>query len=482
MSVERGDDETKIVAETEYEDENTQDWKAFNRGNGPPAEVIPKRGDKEFEIDGTSYQTTLIEDARNEMYLALDGDRGLSAKQMLLAVWIPEKNQALVPVARGIFFKDMGKPANVFINAKKQKQSMWLNEVETVYLVERGSIIIYLGNSEFNQYLAKGADDHFDYHTKLHQLTLSHLYSLALSQEGMIDKYQTYSYLRRLGYVVHDFSIINDSCNQMANYNQHILANSLYLNRLLVKFVQNFAPISQFFTKYMIKLGLFARQFPSSLHFESKHYFNYTSVLKILQFIPSYNPYDSINNRIISTSKKDQANIYKLTFNVWKPSVNFSKKNPPMPDFQLCLINSQRQRFPSLSQIQNLFNEINYRFPDQPVVTEVTETKKNPVKKPKSSKAEPTKRELREQRQKERQSKLDPKIRQRNEYLKTKDTLLRHGSSGRNVILAVIDSGIISFTRLCELDFTLSDTTARSKLNSLYPQKLNDHGTMWLET
>lgn len=480
MSVEKGDDETKIVAETEYEDENTQDWKAFNRGNGSSAEVIPKRGDKEFEIDGTSYQTTLIEDARNEMYLALDGNRGLSAKQLLLAVWIPEKKQALVPVARGIFFKDMGKPANVFINAKNKKQSMWLNEVETVYLVERGSLIIYLGNSEFNQYLANGTDDDFDYLTKLHQMTLSHLYSLALSKEGMIDKYQIYSYLRRLGYVVQDFSIINDSCNQMVNYNQHIEANSLYLSHSLFKLVQSFSPIGHFFTKWMIKVGLFARPFSSSLHFESKHYFNYTSVLKILQFIPSYRSYDSISNHTTPSFTKEQANNdYKLTFNVWKPSVNFSKKNPPIPDFQLCLINSQRQRFPSLSQIQNLFNEINYRFPNQHTATE---TKKNPVKKLKNSKSEPTKRELREQRQKERQSKLDPKIRQRNEYLKAKDNLLRHGSSGRNVILAVIDSGIISFTRLCELDFTLSDATARSKLNSLYPQKLNDHGTMWLET
>lgn len=464
MSAEN-DDETKIVAETEYEGEEDQpqDWKAFNRNTGP-VEALPKRGDKEFELDGTNFQTSLIEDARREMYVALDETRGQTTKQLLVAVWIPERNQALVPVGRGNFFKDMGKPTNVFVNAKKLKQSIWLDGIETVYLVERGSLTVYLGNDEFNEYLAQGNDDEeFDYKTKLFQLTLSHIYSLAFSDGGLVDKYQVYSYLKRLGYVVQDFSIVNESCSQILNYK----VPTSFVHTMVRKFV----PLGHLFTRLMVKIGVLARPFSSSLHFESKHYFNYTSVFRTLQIIPSYHTYDCIPSAPAS-------NDYKLTFNVWKPSASFSKKNPPIPDFQLCLINTQQQNFPSLPQIQSLFNDINYYFPHQP---DVVPTKKKPTKKPKSSTTAPTKRELREKRQNERQSKLDPKVQQRNEYLKAKDTLLRNGSSGRSVILAIIDSGIISFTKLCELDFTLSDNSVRSKLNVLYPPKSNDHGTMWLE-
>ncbi|KAK7677561.1 hypothetical protein QCA50_019470 [Cerrena zonata] len=296
--VHSGDSKVNAVSATagpeqEEEEENIQDWKAFNKqvarsSLAPSSEAIPARGEKDFEPDGTTVQNSLLDESRNEMYAALLGLRGHPLKSTVTAVWIPSEGKALILHAKGNFFKDIGKP--VHIPLIKKAQGVWLSPVETVYLVERGSVICYLSNDEFENYLKIGGDE------------------------------------------------------------------------------------------------------------------GYTSLFKSLQFIPSYSTYDTLKPELYPNLTTD----HKLAYNVWKPMQGFSKKNPPPPDFQVCIINTgQNHSFPTLQDIQCLFNQINHTFPSQ----NNDEGKKSKEDKPKkTSSSQPTKREIKQQRQKERAAKLDPKI------------------------------------------------------------------------
>lgn len=477
--VHSGDSKVNTVSATagpeqEEEEENIQDWKAFNKqvarsaaSLAPSSEAIPARGEKDFEPDGTTVQNSLLDESRNEMYAALLGLRGHPLKSTVTAVWIPSEGKALILHAKGNFFKDIGKP--VHIPLIKKAQGVWLSPVETVYLVERGSVICYLSNDEFENYLKIGGDEGFDYRNRLRQLTLSHVYSLAFCVDGdLIDKYQVYSYLKRSGYIVQDFRLITPEQSQslalLHNKKRDLSSLGQHLIRRLCGFFS-----------FPIFNKLVSAAYSICRHFQPSHFFSYTSLFKSLQFIPSYSTYDTLKPELYPNLTTD----HKLAYNVWKPMQGFSKKNPPPPDFQICIINTgQNHSFPTLQDIQCLFNQINHTFPSQ----NNDEGKKSKEDKPKkTSSSQPTKREIKQQRQKERAAKLDPKIQKRNEYLKQRDHHLKNGLNGRTLMLAVIDNGVISFNKLSEADFTLNNDLTVSNLNDLAPERYGLHGTMYLE-
>lgn len=448
-------------------DDEIQDWKSLDKlsKSSKNAPVIPKRGEKDFEPDGTNIQDKLLQESREAMYSAIDGQRSHHIRQKLEAVWISKEQKALVIHARGSFFKDMGNP----VNFGKKIHGVYLNPYETVYLVERGSMIIYLGNEEFEHFL-NNDEIEFDYNN-LKALNLGHLYSLAFSsQQDMVDKYQVYSYLKRHGYLIREFKHINDK-DQYTRYNELCKAQKPGIGKFfsgIVSFLLGPKIINKILDSAINgfrKIGLLSYPFDHSLHFITKHYFNYRSIFKSLGLVQSYSSYGSLKERPVSDSK------YSLDFNVWKPTPKFSKKAPPTPDFQICIVNIDKSSFPDLNSILNLFNEINYEFPQERTLPR----EQLPVKKKKN--APPTKRELRLQRQKERQDKLDDATKLRNSYLKLRSTKLKFGSSSRSVILATINSGVINFMNLSEGDFSLKNDICNKDLEEIYPNK--DHGIIF---
>lgn len=51
-------------------------------------------------------------------------------------------------------------------------------------------------------------------------------------------------------------------------------------------------------------------------------------------------------------------NPFKVTYFVWKPrAADFKKSNPPPPDFKIVVVNTERQSMPSLEQTEQLFEE-----------------------------------------------------------------------------------------------------------------------------
>ncbi|CAH2353236.1 tRNA-splicing endonuclease subunit Sen54p [[Candida] railenensis] len=441
-----------------------QDWKILTQ------DVVPKRGDKDFAPDGTLVQSQLLEDSRNAMYAALAVRRGHTIKQELVAIWYPERKEAYVPHLRGPYFKDIGRPSS---SPSNKIQAAWLNPIETVYLCERGSVRIFLHNDSYERYKTRilqnyiqkeksqgqgnnfddDDDEQFDFESNLVSLSLAHLYALAFSHDStLVGKYQVYSYLKRLGYLVLDFK--DSTTRQLDEYHK------------LVENKANESSISIFQALKSYTLSLFSSKV-SNILLAKRHYFTYKSIFRSLRLIPSYSTYDSLKKL-----KEPTENKLTPCFDVWKPTPQFSKKNPTQPDFQIVIANTNQSSFPSLSQIQELFNSSNHMLNSN--------TTKNTPATIKNSSSGPSKREIRAQRAKERYSKLDPKIQRSIDYNKLKDKKFKFGNSGRCFIVALIDNGVVNFVNLSEGDFSLAGfgTDDLQELSS-NPNERIDHGIVW---
>lgn len=78
---------------------------------------IPKRGEKEFEPDGTTIQSSALEESQLTMFNALNNIRGHHLKHKLLGVWIEEEEgeegYCFISHVRGNYFKDLEKEWNL---------------------------------------------------------------------------------------------------------------------------------------------------------------------------------------------------------------------------------------------------------------------------------------------------------------------------------------------------------------------------------
>ncbi|ODV79225.1 uncharacterized protein CANTADRAFT_90321 [Suhomyces tanzawaensis NRRL Y-17324] len=471
----------------DIEDE-VQDWRNLSKSLGSSTKTqaaIPKRGEKEFEPDGTSVQNRALQESRESMYEALSGLRGHSLKQKLVAVWMSDQGQSIVVHAKGNYFRDVGIPVNI---GTKVRGGLMLSPLETVYLVERGSMVCYLGDAHYEQWLYNDTKD-FDYDS-LVMLDLGFLYAIVAETSHFdVDQYQVYSYLKRHGYLIlqtkakeqreHQAKTINakqqahkstpethksipDTRNLssglmfLLGIGRKLSQATSYWGSLFSTLIHHCKKALVYIQSKLISMGVFAVPTSHSLHYFTKHYFNYTEVFQSLRITPS-----SAVPAPSSTSLS-----FQLVFDVWKPTTSFSKKSPPPPDFQLCVVNTDHSNFPSLATIRSLFEVVNKEEPVKP-------TEKKPKKK---STLPPTKKELKYQRQLERQARLDAKVQQRNLYLKTRDNKLKFGSSGVNVIIATVNQGILNFVNLSEADFELKEI---EDLDVIYPGK--DHGIVYMD-
>lgn len=429
-------------------EEEANDWSALNRQFQTLTvndEALPKRSDKYFDPDGSDTQKSKLDIAQDQMYLALLNVRGHHIKQLLVAVWFPNEGRALIPHAKGSFFKDIGLATSY--TCKKRLLPVWLNPIEAVYLVERGSLIMYLADDSFVQFM-ESEDEEFDYST-LTNITMSHLYSLAFGRDSsLLDKYQVYALLKRLGYLVLDHR------HTTAQYDDW-------------QALQNVPPTKNswsYLTGPFVTIGALLKR--SVLSTLNTHFFNYTQMFNSLELIPSYSAFDSLKTPFPVDPR------FQMAFNVWKPSPSFSKRLPPTPDFQVAVVNVAKVPFPPLSAVQNMWNQLTFDY-------EGGEKKSQP-KPTKTSKLQaPTKKELSHQRRLERESKMNPEKLQRIKYLKLRDSKFKGGVTGRSIVVAAIDTGIINFSVFNEAEFKLKSSFATKELDLV--EKRQSHGIVWSE-
>lgn len=434
------------------EAEEVQNWGWLNKQAAtltapafqPANETLPKRADKYFDQDGLHVQHDTIASARHEMYVALLHVRGHHTKQLLEAVWMPAQQRALVARARGNFFRDIG-VAHTF-KAKPQVQGVWLSPIETVYLAERGSLVVYLCNEQFLDFM-DSADPDFD-HLSLQALTLSEIYAHAFSAPGMLDRFLVYALLKRLGYLVLDF-------RQFAPHDGAYTQLQTKLSSPL--------PWTQRVADALGKLGAWGRTLLQTYYQGYSHHLTYTLAFESLSLVQRYRPFESL-------ALPPQENTCTPVFNVWKPLPRFSKKNPPLPDFQVAIVNVAESPFPDLAAIQTSWNRLNFDPAQEP---EAKTTPRADTKPP--SKDKPTKKELRLQRKEAREANMHPQLLQRTKYLQLRDRKLKRGTTGRSVVLAVVDNGIVNFASFSETDFSLQHAPDLDQLEQ------RNHGIVWNE-
>lgn len=428
------DDEVDIKPEDHLEDELT-DWAALNRQFKD--ESLPKRGIKYFEQDGSNVQLSKLEQSRQQMYLALSGLRGHHEKSRLEAVWIPGRNMAIIIHPRGSFFKDIGYAQN--FKHKPGLQALWLSPIEVVYLTERGSCMTYLGDASFDDFMKSDVLS-FDI-TRLMQMSMAHLYGAAFSVDYRLHgQYQVYALLKRLGYLVrpHERRVIQT----------HDLPQQLALGAVV---------------DWLGALGFSARK---KLFDPCTRYLSYTQVYESLDLIPSTSSYECLDLPLVPGEN------YQITFDVWKPSPSFSKKNPPLPAYHVCVADISLVPHPTLRDIQSMWNQINF------LLNCGYASESNGPKKSSNKTNVITKRERAIERRLARESKLDTRIVERNHMLQLRDTKLKEGS-GRSIVIAAIDNGIINFTSHREAEFKLATASLVEDLNKF--SKRERQGLVWTE-
>ncbi|PYH96604.1 hypothetical protein BO71DRAFT_448496 [Aspergillus ellipticus CBS 707.79] len=123
---------------------------------------------------------------------------------------------------------------------------------------------------------------------------------------------------------------------------------------------------------------------------------SYDDIYRKLSFIPWYDP-------AAVPSQSRTTPPYRIVFHIYKPSTPFKKSAPPPPDFKIAVVNSRlHTTFPTLSQLGSLLES----------------------------------------------TPLDPPTEKMSRQLYMR---LRHGY--RNVILAVVDEGVVSYLRIADSAF-----------------------------
>ncbi|KAE8316208.1 tRNA-splicing endonuclease subunit sen54 N-term-domain-containing protein [Aspergillus transmontanensis] len=125
---------------------------------------------------------------------------------------------------------------------------------------------------------------------------------------------------------------------------------------------------------------------------------NYNDIYRKLSIIPFYDPTAPLSQNPQTKPP------FRVVFHVYKPSTPFRKSAPPAPDFRVAVVNARTQTtVPTLAQLGTLLES-------------------TPLDPPKGEKME------------------------RNLYMR-----LRHGY--RNVVLAVVDQGVVSYLRVADVAF-----------------------------
>jgi len=136
-------------------------------------------------------------------------------------------------------------------------------------------------------------------------------------------------------------------------------------------------------------------------------YRSYNDVYRLLSVIPFHDPNLPTAGEAPQTrepgslAKNGGLGLLRPCFYVWKPNSAFKKSAPGPPDFRIAVLNAREDLFPSLEQLDGLLQSVPYDSPP-------------------SSMGQPGQR-------------------------------LKHGY--RNVILAVVDQGVVSYLRFADAGF-----------------------------
>ncbi|CDK24411.1 unnamed protein product [Kuraishia capsulata CBS 1993] len=316
-----------------------QDWAVVaQKYQGKKRNTVPKRGVKDAEPlaqESTTYDERMLSEARNTMYEALSKTRrvpvpGNGSMDPLTIRYDRQTGEFYMTQPKGKFLETLGK-------TDRDGKTVWMFPEEAVFLVERGSCI------------AKYSDD------DSHVLSLEELYSMAFANPGDYEKFMCYSHLKRCGYTIQRHAEYDEMIPLVTEVMVPVLSTKRfqlghlanYLTRSLSWFRRLILPLVDRIGLFCFNGGLSRYPLLHPQHFEFSRYFRYSSMFSQLQTVflrPSSHQEVQAN----------QQTKYRICFNIWKPTPGFRKKSPPVPDFQVCVIDVNSTNFPSFEEVRSL--------------------------------------------------------------------------------------------------------------------------------
>ncbi|KAI0181645.1 tRNA-splicing endonuclease subunit sen54 N-term-domain-containing protein [Hypoxylon sp. FL1284] len=393
-----------------------------------------RRGEKDFESHGTRAQEGALEASRGAMHDVLSYTRSHKPKDHVRAWYLPDKwadapdaeerqgekgaglfaRQRVVAVEneiRGPLGQTTGRVVTGIEGYKHTPGwlNTWLLPEEALYLVERGSLDlwwpargiedIFPVNSEGSNGkgpAGEGPEKAFEDYELGIPLSFQAAYALLIGRDGergkvSLEKYQVYANLRRTGYKIMRATVMP-----------------------LPPPDPDRSP-PQAIWQWLLSLLLPARN-PQAVN-HRRHsppppcgplvkpglYRSYDAVFEQLALVPRHKPSPHPTTPPPPTSEP-----FDVHFHVWRSSTAFSKTRPPAPDFRVAVADARASCVPTLEQLTALL---------------------------------------------ERRTPWDPPSPGRKEGAGVGPMYQRLKHAWRNVVVAVVDRGLVSYVRFGEMAF-----------------------------
>ncbi len=331
------------------------------------------------------------------MHAALAVERIHLPKNHVEAVYDEDRGMAVVNKAKGQHFRTVGKAEGPHI---------WLLPEEALYLLERGTLDIRwpVKHLQKEQDLEDVAEE--EQVLEGVPMSLQGAYAAFIGMDAprgaaalTLERYVVYAALKRLGYIVlraDEWDGVRRETDIKTEQTGGDLLTRLW--RLFFTSDKANKASQQLPLGPLVTPGLYRsygmRPMLIHLHLYSS-LLGADEIYRMLQIFPR----DQSVNATHPPMEPIQDRLY-ISFNVYKPSPTFRKSAPGPPDFQICVLNCRETSVPTLSQLTDLFPSLPRKPPPEGL-----------------------------------------QMYQR----------LKHGH--RNVVLAVVDQGIVSYIKIAEPDF-----------------------------
>lgn len=364
----------------------------------PAASALPRRGEKDFEPHGTTAQADVLANSRMEMHDALAFTRVHQPGKRVLGVYVRETGLTRVERPSGKLFLSMGRT--------DRKGVLWLEAEEALYLVERGDLDVRWEvedegekrGGEGNGCVEEGGDDDAERPFVTFSLQTAYAVYVGDTEKGVsLERYNVYANLKRGGYAV-----FRGPAWEPQDFDKDAVES-----RALSTSTAGNGAWAWLYALLSTKDAKFTHPPHGPLH-GAGPFRSYQDIYKQLGIVPWHDPTipTTRESGLANDEPQGPDDALRVSYYVYKPREGFRKSKPGPPDFRIAVIDAREEDVPTIDQIDGLLASTPYAPPPPP---------------PDNDNA----------------GKM---------YVR-----LKHGY--RNVILAVVDQGIISYLRIADAGF-----------------------------
>ncbi|KAH8816251.1 tRNA-splicing endonuclease subunit sen54 N-term-domain-containing protein [Xylogone sp. PMI_703] len=397
--------------------DETQDFRFLASLTSKTGHQIPKRGEKDFERHGTKQQDNILEASRQAMHDALSHTRVHAPKSHIRGFYYGRENfdwddvereewmrgldkdyVVVLETSKGPHFRTMGKTP-----LRKQGSRLWLLPEEALYLVERGNLDLwwppkYSSPFALEEFVGRPTGEEEVPGTETNEVE---------RDEGVPMSLQA-TYALLIGDDNEDGKISLDRYNVYANLKRtgYVVSRAPDPERLSIgnngalrdRDMKDATGLFGWLFGAIFAKPAAQQHAPYGPLVKPGMYRSYNAIYQQIAIIPRHQPV-----AVLASPASAPEAPFSVFFEIWKPSriPTFAKSNPGQPDFRVAIVDAHAQSLPSLGQLSALLESTPWDPPHEDM--------SGPAK----------------------------------SYQR-----LKHG--WRNVVLAVVDQGIISYLRLCE--------------------------------